>query len=100
MALLLCLIVLNAPGHSFIARRGHGVAWPPDQPANPWSLIAPLRADGAEMIREGVCGAAAVLSYHQGNSVMGEVQTRIRRCKARVIPGFDLAKKDVNIHVP
>src|SRR5215813_9198803 len=52
------------------------------------------------MIRESVGGATAVLPYHWGNIVMGQSQMRIDRLEARVIPGGDLAEKDVHIHVP
>src|SRR5262249_6793611 len=94
------LAVLNPSSYSFIARGHHGVARPGDDAAYSWALIAPLGTHGAEMIRESVGGATAVLPYHRGNIVMGQAQMRIDRLEARVIPGCDLAEKDVHIHIP
>jgi hypothetical protein len=91
---------LDAPSHAFNAACGHRIAGPIDQPAGTWTAVSPRCADGAEVIGESVGRAAAVLPHIDGDIASWQFQVWIDLLDPRVVPGFDLALKDVDVHVP
>src|SRR5262249_29412739 len=61
-------------------------------------LLLPLRTDLGEVVCEGVSGAAAIGAMEHGDLLVGQSHVRIQLLQCRVIPGDDLAQKDVGQH--
>src|SRR5687768_8847986 len=90
----------DAASHALVPTSGHGVARPVDQRRDARTAVAPLVTDGTEVIGEGVSRAAAVLAYDEGDIALGQVQLGIDALDSQVVPTFNLAQKDVDVHLP
>ena len=90
---------LDAAGDAFVAASGHGNAGPIHDLANARSL-APSLADRAQVAGQRVGGAAAVLAGDQRDGLFRELDIRVERLDARIVPLADLAGEDVGVNFP